>query len=239
MALIYGRENVIASPLPQQLFGILKQLRPTALIVAPDLFEQNRIAPEDINAYRKEMRYRVIALYRNEKALETKNRFSELQPDREYISPTEYFSMAKDIKSLCTNPYTKRKAPLKSKTEENLDRIFRECGFRNQMKGAAFLKEALCELYFNPNLHNTGGGAKLYRMIAKRHDTTPRIAERSIQRFLEQSWIPATEEALRRELAIPEFYSFHPIGFGKFTHIFNTYYTIKFGNPENLLKPKP
>lgn len=236
MALIFGKENVVSSLFPQHLFGILKTFRPTVLILAPNIFESCKIKPEDINAYRKEMKYRIVALYATEEALKTKERYAALRPNKEYFAPKDYFTMAKDIRAISTNPYTKRKEPLQNKTIENIKRIFETCGFHTNMKGAAFLEEALAEQYFNPSLHIKGGNTAIYKRLAKRHETTPRIIERSIQRFLEYSWKPEVEAALRNELKISEFYSFVPINFGRFTGIFNTYYTIKYGSPQEILR---
>ena len=238
MALVFGRENVFASPLPQQLFGVLKDFHPTVIIIAPDLFERNRISAEDINALRKQLRYRIIALYANREALEIKEHYENLKPDKEYICPTEFLTMATELRHICTNTYTQRKKPLREQTERNIRRILTDCGFRMKMKGALYLQEALLELYFKPALHNLGGNAQLYRALATRHETTPRIVERAIQRCLEQSLLPHTEETLHEELSIPDFYSLQPVGFGRFTQVFNTYYTIKYGDPEQLLKKK-
>jgi len=237
MSLAFGRNNVMSSDSPRDLFGLLNVLKPHLLIVAPDLFERHRIRPEDIVAYRKKMKYRIVALYSTEESLETKPRFEALKPDREYVMPKEYLTMIRDVPGLCSN-YVKRKQPLMEKTWENLDRIFRECGFRCDMKGYRFLKEALFEMYFNPALHRRGGATKLYNSMAEKYGTTPRIIARSMLRFLETSWDPKTEKALRHELNVPEFYSFVPINFGRFTEIFNTYYTIRYGDPRILLDSK-
>ncbi|MBQ4323039.1 MAG: hypothetical protein IJC19_03785 [Clostridia bacterium] len=238
MKLAFGQENVLASFSPEDLIPILKQLRPHALIITPDLFDRKGIQLPDIVEYRKEMKYRIVTLYLTENDLCLRNKFTKLRPDKEYIFPTEYLTIVQDIKKICTNTYTKRKHPLKEKTALRLREIFQTCNFRCDMKGAAFLQEALLLLYFDPSLHNTGGGAEIYRNLAADHKTTPRIIERSIQRFLETSWVPATEKALRKELAIPEFYSFVPINFGRFTELFNTYFTIKYGDPKQILTKK-
>lgn len=239
MSLAFGKENVIASESPHDIFGILRTHKPHLLIIAPDLFERNRIRPEDICALRDRMHYKIAALYSTEKSLETRERFQALAPDREYILPKEYLTLTREIPALCTNPYEKRKKPLSDKTKDNLNRIFEECGFRTTLKGAPLLKDCLLAMYFDPSLHRWGGATKLYNTLAKKYGTTPRIAARSMLRFLETSWNPKTEELLRKELNIPDFYTFVPINFGRFTELFNTYYTIKYGDPGILLKPKP
>ncbi len=237
MVLAFGAENVKSSANPADLTGILKSLRPTTLIIAPDLFEVCGIKPSDINLLKKQLKYRILAIYPTETSLETRERFQDLMPEKEYIFPTDYLTIVSDIPRICTQKYTHRKAPLKEKTDETLEQIFRNCGFRCTTKGFLFLKEALICLYFDPDLHKSGGATKIYQRLSDKYGTSPRIVERSILRFLENSWSYATEQALREQLSIPEFYNFLPMSFGRFTQIFNTYYTIKYGDPEKLLSP--
>lgn len=235
MMLAFGKENVSGSAKPEDLFALLKKLRPTTLIIEPELFYACGITPEDINAYRKEIKYRILTVYRREPESDLREQFSIIKPEKEYISPAEYLTMAMEIPKLCTNSYTYRRAPLEEATKKNLERIFRDCGFRSGLKGAQFTKEALLRLYFAPELHNNGGATKIYRELAGKYNTTPRIVERSILRYLESSWTPKTEELLRNELNVSDHYDFVPINFARFTQIFNTYYTIKYGNPTDLL----
>lgn len=236
MCLAFGIDNVEFSLRPEDLFGMLKRLKPTTLIIEPELFYLCSMSPEDIKAYQKEIRYHILTVYPSTASLEIREHFSSLNPSKEYINPTEYLTMAMEIPKLCTNRYKRTKAPFKEETKKNLERILQECGFRKRIKGIKFLQEALCKLYFNPDLHKRGGATKIYQEIAIRHQTTPRIVERAILRCLESSWSNQTEQALRKELSIPDFYDFSPMNFGSFTQIFNTYYTIKYGEPEKNLK---
>ena len=235
MVLAFGKENVVASCKPEELFGLLKRVRPTTLILEPELFDSCGIGPNDINAYRRDIRYQILTVYYSETALELEEAYRELRARKAYYRPEEYLTMAIELPKLSVGTYVKRKEPLQKKTEENIERILRKCGFQDGAKGRPFLKDALYMLYFDPSLHNRGA-SKIYRSLAEKHDTTPRIVERAILRFLENSWSPQTERALRKELNVAEHHSFIPLNFGRFTEIFNTYYTIKYGDPEKILK---
>lgn len=237
MVLAFGKNNVTASCKPEELFALLKSKRPTTLILEPELFDSCGIGPDDINAYRKEMRYRILTVYYSETSLELQETYRTLNAEKEYFRPEEYLTMACELPKLSTAPYVKRKRPLQIHTEENIEMILQKCGFQSEAKGRPFLKDALYMLYFDPALHHRGA-SKIYRALAEKYGTTPRIVERSILRFLENSWSPQTEASLRKELNVSGHHSFVPLNFGRFTEIFNTYYTIKFGAPETLLRPR-
>ncbi|MBO5247747.1 MAG: hypothetical protein J6B54_00415 [Clostridia bacterium] len=235
MCLAFGRENVACSMRPEDLFGILKKLRPTTLIVEPELFYDTNVLPKDILAYQKQIHYHVLAVYSSKESLKIRDKMKDLNAKKEYICPKEYLSMVKEIPALSTNRYVKVKAPLEEYTAKNLDRILRECGFHCNMKGAPLMKEALYMMYFNPNLHLRGGAKTIYLHLSEKYGYTPRIVERSILRFLESSWTPQTEALLRRELNVSPGHSFSPLCFRRFTETFNTYYTIKYRDPEKIL----
>lgn len=235
MNFAFGRDNVAHSMRAEDLFAILKQLRPTTLIIEPELFCEAGISPQDIRAYQTQIHYHIITVYPTEESLEFRDKMKGLNPEKEYICPEEYLSMAEEIPKLSTNKYIKVKAPLQQNTMENLDRIFRECEFHCNMKGAPLLKEALYMLYFNFDLHYRGGAKKIYTHLSEKYGYTTRVVERSMLRFLESSWSPRTEELLRKELNIPLTYSFMPLSFTRFTQIFNTYYTQKYKDPDKIL----
>ena len=236
MRLAFGRENVMESPRPEDLYGMVKLLNPTTVILSPFLFYRHNLQAEDINAFRKRWKFRVLTLYETEDALKYREFYKDLKPAKEYVAPTEYLTMALEIPKLCTTVYQPRKRPLQAKTQESIHRILENCGFHLNMKGAEFLQHALLRMYFDPSLHNNGGAATLYREIAEKKNTTPRIVQRSIQRFLETSLTAKSEEELRKALKIPDFYNFSPVNFGHFTQLFNTYFTILHGDPAQILK---
>ena len=236
MALAFGKDNVACSFHPKDLFGLLKKMNPLALIIDPLLFHQAKIPPEDINAYRKNMHYRILAVYPTEESLAVREEMHSLNITKEYVKPTEFLTMIGEIPRLCTNRYVKVKQPLIENTTQNLERIFTECGFHCNTKGAPLIKEALFMMYFDQKLHYYGGGAKIFRELGEKYGYTPRIVERSIIRFLEASWNPITEKKFRAELNIPDSRPIEPLSFGNFTMIFDTYYSIKYGMAEKILK---
>jgi hypothetical protein len=219
----------------EDLFAILKRLRPTTLIIEPELFCEAGISPQDIRAYQSTIRYKIITVYPTEQSLEFKDKMQGLNPVKEYILPKEFLSMAMEIPKLSTNKYVKVKVPLQENTIENLEHIFQKCEFRCNMKGAPLLKEALYMMYFNPDLHLRGGAKKIYSDLSKKYGYTPRIVARSMVRFIETSWSPRTEELFRKELDISPKREIKSLSFRNFTEIFNTYYTIKYGDPKNIL----
>lgn len=236
MRLTFGKENVMESPYPEDLYGMIQQLKPTTVIISPYLFYRHNIRAEDIESFRSKAKFRVLTLYETEKALEYREFYQKLNPVKEYVAPSEYLTMALEIPALCTTRYQQKKRPLQIKAAEEIRKILSDCGFHLNMKGADYLQSALLRMYFDPSLHNNGGGAKLYREIAEKQNTTPRIVQRSIQRFLETSLTAKCEEGLREALNIPDFYQFSPVNFGHFTQLFNTYFTILYGDPAKILK---
>ena len=235
MCLTFGKENVAASVNPKDLFGIVKTLRPTTLIIEPELFHLAGMTPVDINAYRTRVHYKILAVYPTKNAAKVRDHMKELNITKEYLEPTEFLTMAKELPRLSTNKYVKVKEPLLQFTAENIDRIFTECGFHCNTKGAPLLKEALFQMYFDQDLHNYGGGVKLYRELGEKYGYTPRVVERSILRFLENSWSGDTERKFRAELNIPDRVSCLPLNFNNFTLLFDTYYSLKYGMAEKLL----
>ncbi len=235
MILAFGKENVARSMRPEDLFGILKQLHPTTLIIEPELFHLSGISPEDIKAYQKTMRYRILAVYPTEESLQARESMAGLDPEKEYIRPVEYLSMAEEIPKLCTNKYVKVKEPLQEATVRNIEQIFRKCEFHCNAKGAPLVMEALYKMYFDPDLHRRGGFLKIYTELSEKYGYPVRIVERSMIRFLEDSMSPRTEELLRKELNIPDCYQFFPMSFGRFTETFITYYCDKYSYPERIL----
>lgn len=235
MCLSFGKHNVAHSMRAEDLFGILKKLRPTTLIIEPELFCEAEISPADIRAYQSQIHYKIITVYPTEESLKYRDMMQGLNPVKEYVCPNEYLSMAMEIPGLSTNKYIKVKVPLQESTVENLARIFRECEFHCNMKGAPLLQEALYMMYFNPDLHRRGGAKKIYLHLSEKYGYSPRIVTRSIFRFIETSWTPRTEELLRKELNIPLSRRFDSLYFCNFTEIFNTYYTMKFGDPAEIL----
>ncbi len=235
MCLSFGKNNVVHSMRAEDLFGILKRLRPTTLIIEPELFYNAGISSKDIRAYQSQIHYKIITVYPTEQSLEFRDKMLGLNPVKEYICPKEYLSMAMEIPGLSTNKYIKVKVPLQESTVENLERIFKECEFHCNMKGAPLLQEALYMMYFNPDLHRRGGAKKIYLHLSEKYGYSPRIVARSMLRFIETSWTTRTEELLRKELNIPTSRQFDSLSFGNFTEIFNTYYTMKCGDPEEIL----
>ncbi len=235
MRLTFGKNNVAHSMRAEDLFAILKQLRPTTLIIEPELFCDAGISPQDILAYQTQIHYHIITVYPTRESLRFQDQMKELKPKKEYVCPEEYLSMAKEIPKLSTNNYIKVKAPLQKNTMENLDRIFQECGFHCNMKGAPLLKEALYMMYFNFDLHRRGGAKKIYLHLSEKYGYSTRIVERSILRFLEASWSPQTERLLREELNVPQRFQFTPLCFTRFTETFNTFYTMKYKDPDKIL----
>ncbi|MBO5213968.1 MAG: hypothetical protein J6B86_04280 [Clostridia bacterium] len=235
MCLSFGAHNVAHSMRAEDLFGILKRLRPTTLIIEPELFYEADISPADIRAYQSQIHYKIITVYPTEQSLEIREKMKGLNPVKEYICPKEYLSMTMEIPGLSTNKYVKVKVPLQESTVENLERIFRECEFRCNMKGAPLLQEALYMMYFDEDLHRWGGARKIYLHLSEKYGYSPRIVARSMLRFIESSWTPRTEQLLRKELNIPDSRRFDSLSFCNFTEIFNTYYSIKFGEPKKIL----
>jgi len=237
--LIFGRANVSATNDPTAITTLLLKTHPTTLILDPSLCKEFDVPPKEINVFRSKMHYHLLTVYPDEEtAAATRGEYRKLFEEKEYFYGFDAFSMAKEIPALSKNKVVPRRKILAKKTQDNLDRIFTECGFHCNAKGCAFLKECLFRMYYDPDLHRKGGAVKLYRELAEKYGTTPRIVERSILRFLESSWSAQTEAALRKELRIPAYRSFVPINFGRFTEIFNTYYTIKYGTPEaNIRTP--
>ncbi len=238
MLLSYGPQRVVCSMHPKDIFGLLKQMRPKLLIIEPELFDLEGISAADINAYRNDMRYHIVTVYDTKSSLRVKEKYKALRPDLEYVAPKEFLTMTYDIPIHCRRVYVKVKEPLEKFTRENIHNIFVKCGFHCHIKGAAFMEEALYRMYFDPDLHLYGRTSKLYRQFAEEYGTTPRIVERSMQRFMDYSMKPAAEKQLKKELDIPDFRTFDPLNFRNFTLTFNTYYTLKFGFPEKILKKK-
>lgn len=238
LRLAFGNENVMESINPAELYGILKLLHPTTLIMDPKLFHNHGFSPEQLAAFKKDYRFKTIAIVSEKSLANDPDVFDRYCPDRTYTHPADLLNFVREIPTISTHKYTKRKAPLQNDTEARLDQIFHQCGFHCEAKGAKFLRDALMLLYFDPSLHETGGATKIYKLLAKKYETTPRIAERAMLRFLEISWSYETERRLRQILSVPEFYSFSPLNFRRFSEIFNTYYTIKYGDPEKILSRK-
>ncbi len=234
MVLAFGKNNVQRSMIPEELFGILKQLRPTTVIMEPELFANSNIQAKDILAYQSRMHYRIIAVYPTEESMEFQYYAKELNPVKEYLPPVDHLTICREIPSLCTNKYVSVKKPLETWTQNNIMRILRECGFHCNAKGASLLAEALCMMYFDEDLHRLGGLKKIYTTLSEKYGYTPRIVERSMLRFIESSWTPETERKLREELKI---YGrpMTPLNFSNFTEIFNTYYSQKYGYPRDIL----
>lgn len=235
MLLAFGKSNVAYFLRAEDIFGALTQWKPTTLILEPELFHLAGISAEDICALQKKFRCKIVTVYPTEESLSVREAMAGLHSEKEYICPKEYLSMVMELPRLSTNRYVKVKRPLERETMENLDRIFRDCGFHCNMKGAPLLKEALYMMYFDPDLHKRGGGKKVVDRLAEKYGYSPRVVERSMIRFLESSWSYQTEQRLREELKIHESHSLTPLCFKQFTEIFNTYYTLKYKDPTKVL----
>lgn len=235
LTLSFGRENVITSVHPQELQGILRRLKPTTLLMDPELFRDCGILPQDLLEQQKKGRFHILLVCPTERSVQAKFHYNILKISAEFLFPTNLLGIAEKIPQLSTNDYTYRTAPLQEETAKNISALFRDCGFRCNLKGAPLLTEALAYLYVNPDLHRHTGCKTIYEKLAAEHRISPRVAERSMLRFLESSWSADTENALRTKLSIPEFYDFTPLSFKRFTEIFNTYYTIKYGSPKDRM----
>ncbi len=238
MVMSYGQDRVICSMHPRDLFGLMRKMKPKLLIVEPEIFDAVGISAADINAYLNEMQFHTVTLYASEEAAKLRDKYKELKPKLEYVNPKEFLSMTYDIPVYCRRIYEKVKEPVQNRTRENFHNILQDCGFHCHTKGAPFMEEALFRLYFNPDLHQYGGATRIYRELAEKYETTPRIAERSMQRFLDDSMKPEVDQKLHEALDIPAYRSFEPLNFRNFTIIFNTYYTLKYGFPEVVLKTR-
>ena len=236
MCLCYGKECIRFSYQPKDVFGFLSEFKPHVLIIDPILFEECGVKVADVAGYRNNFKYRLAFLSNRSLSEEDRARLDRFHPIRCYYGTSNYFAIATEVPKMIRKPFTARKEPLKAKTYENLDAIFRECGFRCNMKGYQYLLDALVILYFYPDLHVLFGSAKIYKRLAEKYNTSPRLVERAMLRFIESSLTYPVEQAFRERLKIADHYQFFPVTFRNFAEIVNTYYTIEFGNPAKILR---
>ncbi len=233
--LSFGKDNVLASMHPGDLLAILEKLHPTTLIIDPNLLDFYRVSPQDVVALKRRFRVHIICICAYPPTSEVEEIIRNLKPEKTLICPPEYLSLMSEIPLLSTNKYVKLKEPLRNKTAENIDYIFRECRFHCNAKGYRYLKEALFMILFNPDLQRYGGAKYIYNTLGEKYNETPRIVARSILRFLESSLTPEAEKKFREMLSIPPVTRLFPISFLHFTGIFTAYYGGTFGDPIKLL----
>lgn len=236
LCLCYGTDCVRFSYQPKDVFGFLSEFKPHVLIIDPLLFEECGVKVSDVAGYRNNYKYRLAFLSNRPLSEDERTRLDGLRPIRSYYGTSNYFAIASEIPKMIRKPFTARKAPLQTEAYKNLDMIFKECGFRCHMKGYPYLLDALVILYFYPELHDLFGSAKIYKKLAKKYDTSPRLVERAMIRCIESSLTYPVEQAFRKRLKIADHYQFFPVTFRNFAEIVNTYYTIEFGNPARLLR---
>lgn len=236
-AMKYGKDNVIYSFRPQDTYGLIRKLDPTTLFLEPRLFQSCSIPPQDILSYRRKRRIHTFTLYGSEEEKETCKEYRILNAKKEYVYPINPFDTLRDIPLLSKNEFVFRKKPLEEFTRKNLDEIFTECGLTKPVMGRQYLLDALYILYFNPDLQYRGK-SQIFRTLGERYGVKPRNVESAMERFLDQSWTVETEQKLRNKLKIADHHTFTPIYFGRFTEIFNTYYTLKYGRPQDIIRPK-
>ena len=75
-----------------------------------------------------------------------------------------------------------------------------------------------------------------FERLAEKYNTSPRLVERAMLRFIESSLTYPVEQAFRERLKIADHYQLFPVTFRNFAEIVNTYYTIEFGNPAKILR---
>ncbi len=100
MLLAFGKSNVAYFLRAEDIFGVLTQWKPTTLILEPELFHLARISPNDICALQKKIRYKIVALYPTEESLSVREAMTGLNPEKEYICPKEYLTMAMELPKL-------------------------------------------------------------------------------------------------------------------------------------------
>ncbi len=236
MKMYVGINNVLASVNPGDLLPIAEKLSPKALIIDPELLCDCDMTPQDILTMKRQYRFKIVTLSQEPPNRQVRSLIDQLCPEKEYVAPTEYLTMATELPELTLTKYVKRKELRLLQTQENIDAIFRECGFHCDTKGFVFLKEAIYMILLNPDLLRWGGGKFIYKTLSEKYGDSPRIVARSMIRFLELSMSPETEKQFRKKLQIPERTELFPLSFFRFTGIFTAYYAGVYEDPSQPIK---
>lgn len=224
--LCFGQDQVRCSSFPEDLFWLMKNYSPHALILDPLVFDESDFRTEDLLACLKTQKCKLILLLPERREGQPETKFETLPAAAVYRGYAPYFQIAADLPKLCTREYRKQPNPDDLLSEE-IDGIFRESGFQQNMPGRTYLNQVLVMLYRHPELMKKGGKAKIIDKLSQNENLKPKQIEGKIQSYLEQSWVGNTPDKFYQILNIPESFPLDSFSFVAFNKMFLTYFVAR------------